>query len=91
MTDAVGHGGANPFVVLDGDANTPTMSGRRRLLAVVRERGAKPCFGWAPPPREDRVWKGIRMGRMEITQGPILEKGSYDHRSFHIVTTLFAC
>jgi hypothetical protein len=31
------------------------------------------------------VWKGIRMGRMEITQGPILEKGSYDRQSVHAV------
>jgi len=30
------------------------------------------------------VWKGIRMGHMEITQWPTLEKGSYDHWSFHI-------
>jgi hypothetical protein len=45
VTDVADHGGANPFVVLDGDASTPTVSGRRRLLAVVRERGAKPCFG----------------------------------------------
>jgi len=36
---------------------------------VVRERRGKPCFGWALPPREDRVWKGIRMGHVEITQG----------------------
>ena len=85
VTDAVGHGGVKPFVVLDGDANTPTVSGRHRLLVVVRERGGKPCFGWAPPPSEYGVWKGIRMGHVEITQGSTLEKGSYDHRSFHAV------
>ena len=85
MTDVAGRGAAKPFVVLDGDANTPTVSGRRRLLAVVRESGGKPCFGWAPPPREYGVWKGIRMGRVEIMQGPTLERGSYDCRSFHAV------
>ena len=74
VIDAVGHGAAKLFVVLDGDANTPTMSGHHRLLAVVRERGGKLCFGWAPPPQEDGVWKRIRMGRVEITQGPTLEK-----------------
>jgi len=36
---------------------------------VVRERGGKPCFGWAPPPWEDEVWKRIRMGHVEIMQG----------------------
>ena len=45
MIDVAGHGGVNPFVVLDGDANTPSVSGHRRLLAVVREREGKPCFG----------------------------------------------
>ena len=78
VIDAASHGGAKPFVVLDGDANTPTVSDCRCLLAMVRERGGKPCFGWAPPPWEDRVWKGIRMGHVEITHGPTLEKGSYD-------------
>jgi hypothetical protein len=78
VADAAGHGGVKPFVVLDGDANTPTVSGHHRMLVVVRERGGKMCFGWAPPPREDKLWKGIRMGRVEITQGPTLEKGSYD-------------
>jgi hypothetical protein len=37
------------------------------MLVVVRERGGKMCFGWVPPPWEDKVWKGIRMGRVEIT------------------------
>ena len=85
VIDAVGHGAAKLFVVLDGDANTPTISGHRRLLTVVKEMGGKPCFGWAPPPREDRVWKGLRMGHVEIMQGATLEKGSYDRRSFHAV------
>ena len=78
VTDAAGYGGVKLFAILDGDANTPTVSGYRRLLAVVRARGGKPCFGWAPPPWEDGVWKGIRMGHVEITHGPTLEKGSYD-------------
>jgi hypothetical protein len=55
------------------------------MLVVVRERGGKMCFGWAPPPREDEVWMGIRMGHVEITQGPTLEKGSYNRQSFRAV------
>ena len=45
VTDAAGYGGVKPFVVLDGDADTLTVSGHRRLLVVVRERGGNPCFG----------------------------------------------
>ena len=29
VIDAAGHGGANLFAVLDGDANSPTVSGYR--------------------------------------------------------------
>ena len=50
-------------------------------------KGRELVFGWVPPPQEDRVWKGIRMGHVEITHRAkrTLEKGSYDRRSFHAV------
>jgi hypothetical protein len=45
VTNVAGCGGMNPFAVLDEDANTTTMCGRQRLLAVVRERAGQLCFG----------------------------------------------
>ena len=55
-------------------------------LRCGKRKGRETCFGWALPPWEDGVWKGIRMGHgYNAGAKRTLEKRSYDYQSFHAV------